>query len=181
MSPALPTGLSINPNTCVISGTPKAILSSASFTVTASNAVGNGSSTTVTLTIVPNIPIISYSGATGTTGNAQSFRSITPTTLDTRGAGVTSCQSSPALPDGLSFNHTTCVISGTPSTAQSATTYTITATNSAGASSSTTVSIAVSAITPTISYSASTGNAQSSRTITPTINAGGSTVSNCTA
>ena len=181
ITPALPTGLTINANTCVISGTPKAILSSATFTVTATNAVGSGSSTTVTLTIIPNIPIISYSGATGTTGNAQSSRTISPTTLDTRGGGVTSCQSSPALPAGLTFNNTTCVISGSPTTAQSATTYTITATNSAGTSSSTTVSIAVSAITPTISYTASTGNIHSARTITPTINAGGSTVSNCTA
>ncbi|MGN6637942.1 MAG: T9SS type A sorting domain-containing protein [Mucilaginibacter sp.] len=54
---------------------------------------------------------------------------------------LTGYQISPTLPSGLSFDGTTGTISGTPSSTQSATTYTITAYNSSG-SASTTISIA---------------------------------------
>jgi hypothetical protein len=43
--PALPTGLVLNPTTCVISGTPTATAAQQLFTITASNAGGNGSGT----------------------------------------------------------------------------------------------------------------------------------------
>ena len=133
-SPALPAWASINSTTCVISGTPTGTLTSTSYTVTATNSVGSNSGS-VTLTVAANVPLLSYSGATGTSGNAGVGMSITPTTLSDRGAAITGCSSSPALPSGLSINSTTCVISGTPVGALAATTYSITASNSAGNSS----------------------------------------------
>ena len=54
--------------------------------------------------------------------------SLTPTLNGT----PTSCSSNPPLPTGLSLNNTTCVISGTPTNWQAATSHTITATNSGG-------------------------------------------------
>jgi hypothetical protein len=48
INPTLPQGLSINPTTGLISGTPTAVAASASYTVTASNA---GGSTTANVTI----------------------------------------------------------------------------------------------------------------------------------
>jgi hypothetical protein len=65
---------------------------------------------------------------------------------------VTSYSISPALQAGLTLNTTTGVISGTPTTAVAATTYTVTASNSAG-STSTTISMAIIDIAPDIAYS----------------------------
>jgi hypothetical protein len=48
------------------------------------------------------------------------------------GGSVTSYAVSPALPAGLAINATTGVISGTPSSASTQSTYTITASNSGG-------------------------------------------------
>jgi hypothetical protein len=53
VSPALPTGLSMNPATGVISGTPSAVTPTANYTVTATNAMG---STTASLSITVNRP-----------------------------------------------------------------------------------------------------------------------------
>jgi len=171
----LPDGLSIAPTTCVISGSPTTAQAAANYTVTITTAAGLSNTGTVSIAVSAINPTISY---TASTGNAQSSRTITPT-INAGGSTISNCTAT--LPDGLSIAPTTCVISGTPSTAQSATNYTVTVTNTHGLSGTGTVNITVSAITPTISYTASTGNAQSSRTITPTINAGGSTISNCTA
>ncbi len=49
VSPAFPIGISLDPNTGVISGTPSVVAASATYTVTASNATGN---TTRALTLV---------------------------------------------------------------------------------------------------------------------------------
>ncbi|MCE5419163.1 MAG: putative Ig domain-containing protein, partial [Acidithiobacillus sp.] len=51
VSPALPAGLSLNPTTGVISGTPTAVTATATYVVTASNA---GGSTTANLSITVN-------------------------------------------------------------------------------------------------------------------------------
>ena len=64
VSPALPTGLSLNTSTGAITGTPTVVTSSASYTVTATNT---GGSTTRGITItVAGVPTkLSYSGSTG--------------------------------------------------------------------------------------------------------------------
>ena len=60
VSPSLPAGLSLDSSTGAISGTPTAVTSSATYTVTASNT---GGSTTADVTIVVNdiAPNIGYS------------------------------------------------------------------------------------------------------------------------
>jgi len=58
---------------------------------------------------------------------------------------------SPALPSGLNFDAYSGAISGTPTTTSPATIYTVTATNAQGAATAT-VSIAVNAAAPSISY-----------------------------
>jgi hypothetical protein len=98
----------------------------------------------------------------------------------------------PALPAGLAISSSTGVISGTPTTAQAATTYTVTATGkgaSAGVTKTATVSIAVgtgtmtpatqtvtanmnSAITPTSSFSTSGLSGTVTYTVTPALPAG---------
>ena len=137
-SPPLPTGLSISNTTCAISGTPTALQSATNHTITASNGSG---STTATINITVNLapPTISYTGSPFSFTKDVAISPIVPSLTGT----VTSCTSSPTLPVGLSINNTTCVISGTPTTLQSSTTYTITATNGSG---SDTASIAISVV-----------------------------------
>jgi hypothetical protein len=64
VSPTLPTGLSINQTTCVISGTPTAYLATTSYTVTPSNAVGSGTSAMVSISVGCDPSL--FGGGTGT-------------------------------------------------------------------------------------------------------------------
>jgi parallel beta-helix repeat protein len=144
----LPLGLSFSTSTGIISGTPTTVTASRSFTITATNTAGSG---TAPLTIIVNAlpPVISYtpSVVTFTQGSP-----ITPMTPNNTGGVVVSYAISPAIGAGLSFNTSTGVISGTPSSTLVTTSYSITATNSGG-SGSTSVSITVNPPAPNISYS----------------------------
>jgi len=126
--PALPAGLSVDPTTGIISGTPTATQLATNHTVTASNAAG---STTATVNITVNEgPPLSLSYQTPVSyvvGTA-----ITPNSPVSTGGAITSYGVSPALPGGLSLSPTTGVLSGTPTAAAAAANYTITGSNSAG-------------------------------------------------
>ncbi len=61
--------------------------------------------------------------------------SIAETTPTVSATPLTNCTSSPTLPDGLSIDSSTCMISGTPTAIQDATDFTITASNSYGTGS----------------------------------------------
>jgi Tol biopolymer transport system component len=148
--PNLPTGLSISSTTCQISGTPSAITASASYLVTATNA-GGQQSTSITIAVNDVVPALTYSGTPFTLTQNQTVSTITPTNT---GGTPTSCSVLPALPTGLTFNTTTCSISGTPTVLHAASAFTVTATNTGG-SSTATVSIAVVATAPVIAYAGS--------------------------
>ncbi len=91
---------------------------------------------------------LSYSGTPYTFTKDNLITNKTPTFTGT----VTSCRSVPSLPAGLRLS-STCVLSGTPTTAQLATSYNIIATNSYG-STSTVISIIVNQLPPSgLSYS----------------------------
>ena len=146
-SPTLPTGLGINGTTCVISGTPIVLQSATNYTITATNSSGSTTATISIAVLIAPPSSLSYSGSPFTFTRNISIASQTPTFS----GSVTSCTSSPALPNGLGINGTTCVISGTPSVVQSAANYTITATNSSGSTTATisiTVNIAFSISMP---------------------------------
>ncbi|MCL2778959.1 MAG: putative Ig domain-containing protein [Polyangiaceae bacterium] len=133
---SLPPGLSLDPATGVISGTP-ITGGSYSFTVTASNSVGSTSKTyTITVNAVPVITTTSLPGAvagTAYTGTGGAAVVITATGYpDAPTVAVTAG----SLPPGLSLNPTTRVISGTPTTGGSYT-FTVTASNSVGHDSKT--------------------------------------------
>jgi hypothetical protein len=58
----LPSGVTLNASTCVISGTPTAIKAETTYTITATNSVGSASAT-FNLIVEPNITrITQYSG-----------------------------------------------------------------------------------------------------------------------
>ena len=132
----LPSGLSINTSTGLISGTLSSGLSAGvySITLSATNAGGTGSQTfALTLTKpVPSAPVISSantgSGIAGSSFSHQITASNSPTSY-----------AASTLPSGLSINTSTGRISGTLSSGLSAGAYSITlsATNAGGTGSQT--------------------------------------------
>ncbi len=143
-----PAGLSFSAN-CDITGTPTVLTSGWSSTITAGNATGS-SGTSITIDVNDVAPVIAYSGSPYTWNADFPIAPITPTYS---GGTVTACSSSPSLPAGLSLSNL-CVISGTPTTAQSATTYAITATNSGG-TKIVSISIRIQTVAPNLSFSGS--------------------------
>jgi hypothetical protein len=136
VTPALPTGLTLNTTTGIISGTPTIVSANAIYTIIATNAggftttsvsilVANASPSALTYSSNPAVHIVGYPV------------SNTPTSL---GGAVVSYAITPALPAGLTLNTSTGVISGTPTTATASATYTITAANTFG---STTASVVI--------------------------------------
>ena len=107
ISPPLPAGLSLNPTTGLITGTPKSSATQIAYTISASNAGGTGTGT-LNLTISPApAPVISSPGtASATSGTAFSY-------TITASGNPTNFGATP-LPAWANFDSTTGVISGTP-------------------------------------------------------------------
>lgn len=149
VNPALPVGLSLNATTGAISGTPTAVAAQTTYTITATNSAGT-TTTTVQITVAPAVVPpsgLTYPQATIAAMVGQAITADTPTVT----GAVTSYSVSPALPAGLSLNATTGAISGTPTAVVAQTTYTITATNSAGTTTATAqITVSASVAPPTI-------------------------------
>ena len=130
---ATPSGMSFNATTGALTGTPNAIAGPTSYTVTATNASGSATQTfTLTVTVALPAFTLSSSEQSVTVGNA-----ITTVTNTSTGGAITSYSISPAAPAGLTFSNSTGQLSGTPTTPQNATLYTITATNASGSAART--------------------------------------------
>ncbi|MCB1144999.1 MAG: putative Ig domain-containing protein [Leptospiraceae bacterium] len=149
VSPAFPTGISINSTTGVISGTPSVASSTTTYTITASNS-GGSTSTTIDITVNDTAPSgLSYSGNPFTFTKGTTITSVSPTVTGT----PTSYSVSPALPSGLAINTTSGVFSGTPSVLATSSNYTVTATNTGG-NTTFTLTITVNDVAPSsLSYS----------------------------
>ncbi len=138
ISGKLPQGLTFDYTTGTISGTPVAAFASTTYTITAYNGTLSGS-TTVTLSCVASLtlPTIVYDPSVNVYTLNNAITTLTPIVTNS----PTSYSISGTLPTGLSFSTSTGAITGTPTVAQGATLYTVTATNGAG-NGTTTVSIA---------------------------------------
>jgi len=149
ISPALPSGLTLNPDTGIITGTPTTPAPLTTYTVTATNSVG---STTAILSLAVNVvrpSSLTYSAPSAAYTLGIPISNNIPTYV---GSPVLSYSVSPALPAGLSLNPATGIISGTPVAAAPTATYTVTATNTAG-STATSLNLAVVDVAPSsISY-----------------------------
>jgi hypothetical protein len=151
VSPALPTGLSINATSGAITGTPTSAQSATTYTVTATNATGSAT-TDVSITVTtPFITSITYTGSPFALTLDTATTTIQPTVVGT----FPTWSISPVLPSGLSFNTQNGEITGTPDRVSAVETYTVTATNSSG-STTTTIQLSVVPLAPNITISPST-------------------------
>ena len=121
----LPAGLSLDPSTGAITGTPTAV-GNTTITLSATNSEGTGSGN-LTIRVVPARPeITSATTANGTVGSAFSYQIAA--------SGSPASYAATMLPAGLSLDPSTGAITGTP-TAVGNTTITLSATNSEGTGS----------------------------------------------
>jgi hypothetical protein len=137
-SGTLPSGLSLNTSTGIISGNPSQVGSS-TIQLTGANSTGTSSAVALTIiiqAIAANPPAISWPvGVVGeyTTYVGTAFTADAPANSNTADSAVFSI--APGLPAGLTINSTTGVVSGTATATSSSTAYVVTATNGAGSSS----------------------------------------------
>lgn len=117
---------------------------------------GSDSATAISMTLSISYSITQYSFAQNV-----SISPIQPAITET----VTSCIVSPALPSGLTIDNTTCVISGTPTTLQTTSNYSITATNAKGsANASIGISVVILVIPALVQFEFSNGSLADSGT-----------------
>ena len=146
----LPTGLSVDANTGMISGTvtDTAYLSQTPYTVTvgAKNDTNKWVNATLTLSITPAAPVVTLPTASQdfalTNGVAMTAVTFTADNL-TGATGITWAIAGTALPTGLAFDTATGILSGTPSV-NGTTNHTVTVTTNGGTSASIAFTITVS-------------------------------------
>ncbi len=131
----LPSGLSLDTSTGVISGTPSTE-EAPSVTITVTDNKGKTDSVTLTLTVGPAVSISTASLSNAVVGTAYSF------TLAVTGGTAPFTWAASGLPSGLSVNTTTGVISGTP-TAVATPSVTVTVTDNAGKTDSKTLALTI--------------------------------------
>ena len=137
VAPALPAGLSLNPATGVISGTPTVASASAAYVVTATLVTGPATATVsisaTAATAPPGPPAaptgLSYPSGTIAATVGQAIATDAPTLTNSVNPTFTIA---PALPAGLSINAGTGAISGAPTSAFAATSFTVTAADATG-------------------------------------------------
>jgi hypothetical protein len=125
VSPALPAGLTMEPQTGTITGTPTAVTHDTVYTVSCSNAAG---SATTRLEIEVKATAIAPENLSYRESSVVyvTNQQITPNTPITAGGEITQYSVSPALPAGLSLDPQTGVLSGTPTTVTAPADYTVT-------------------------------------------------------
>jgi Ca2+-binding RTX toxin-like protein len=164
----LPSGLSIDSATGVISGTPTTTLTTTAFTisatagsVTATSIVNITVSDPAAAVITPGTQIVS-----GTQNSAISSTTAFSTTKFT-GSVTYAIAGSVALPTGLNFNTSTGVLSGTPTSTLAATTFTVTATGASSGSATATISITVAAAAAPLAAQSAPTSAPSGAQVSP--------------
>jgi hypothetical protein len=129
----LPTGLTFSTTTGQISGTPTSLLTATTFTVSATDSTtptAQTSSKTFSLAVTPTTLITIQAVPTTNLTVGVAATAFTPVTASGGFGTITYALSGGTLPTGLTFSTTTGQISGTPTSLLTATTFTVTATDS---------------------------------------------------
>jgi hypothetical protein len=149
ITPALPLGLTMATASGEITGTPSAATTARSYTVTVKDAEGATATGAFTLSVDSALTATVLEPTKALTVNR-----ITPAIVPVSGSGGTAPLSytvTPTLPAGLRWAAATGEISGTPSAVSSATSYSVTVTDSAGVTASGMFSLTVNpALTTTV-------------------------------
>ena len=136
IAPALPSGLAFSAANGAISGTPTTASTTTTYTVTAANSSGT-TTAQVSATVVAAAPAPPNSLTYPTTSLGGTVSVLLATDTPTVQGTVTSWSVQPALPSGLTLNAVNGAISGTPTVAQAAASYVVTAANATGATTAT--------------------------------------------
>ncbi|CAB3835421.1 hypothetical protein LMG26788_00970 [Achromobacter pulmonis] len=137
ITPALPAGLTMDPDTGAISGTPAAVSAAASYTVTVTDGASPAHTITGSFTLAVNGMLAATPVAANqdvVAGDAIDFHPVTAA----GGVGSLHYAVSPTLPAGLRLDAATGAITGTATTASPATTYTVTVADDASPAHTTT-------------------------------------------
>ena len=145
---SLPTGMSFNASTRVLSGTPSATQSAATYTYKVRDTDGDEDTDEFTIAVTNSTPTLS------SVADQSWLKDIEVSlTLPAATGGDTPLTYSlgGSLPTGMSFNTSSRVLSGTPSATQSAATYTFKVRDKNGDEDTEKFTIAVTNSTPTLS------------------------------
>ena len=155
ISPDLPTGLSINPTTGTISGTPTELSTNTTYTITVRNS-GGVNTTTITIEVIDNVPTVSYTpeNLTLTNNTASPNLPLVPT-ITGSGAITSWALNNTSLPSGISFSTNNGTFSGTPTELWPTQAYMVWA-NNTGGSVVAYLNITVNDQIPTLSYTPNT-------------------------
>ncbi|MGF6810154.1 N-acetylneuraminic acid mutarotase [Paraburkholderia sp. Clong3] len=127
--PPLPAGLSLNPQTGAITGTPITVSNATEYTVTGTNAEGSDTAL-VEIEVKPSAVAPDSLTYLDDSVIYVTHAAITPNTPTASGGEITQYSVSPALPAGLALDPQTGIISGTPTAVTSPAVYTVTGSNS---------------------------------------------------
>ena len=134
LAPDLPEGLTFDAETRMLSGTPLEAIDETAYTLMATDADGDEATLMFTLEVMADLIPTFGDTTTAIAARGYQHQAFAPLTLPqaTGGDGTLTYALTPDLPEGLTFNAETRMLSGTPVKAMDAMTYTLTATDSNG-------------------------------------------------